>query len=68
MEHLTPPHLAGPSRWGKAALAESLKLKPQINSLAQHYALKPWHASPKELELERRTLNEGLRRIGFPEK
>jgi len=52
---------------GKAALNESLKLKPEINSIAQYLARKPWYSSPKELPIEDRTLLEGLRRLGFPE-
>jgi class 3 adenylate cyclase/TolB-like protein len=52
---------------GRAALAESLKLKPEINSIAQYLVLKPWYSSPEELPLEDHTLLEGLRRIRFPE-
>jgi TolB-like protein/class 3 adenylate cyclase len=59
--------LKGDLDGGRAALAESLKLKPEINSIAQYLALKPWYSSPKELLLEDHTLLEGLRRLGFPE-
>jgi adenylate cyclase len=59
--------LKGDLEGGRAALAESLKLKPEINSIAQYLALKPWYSSPKELPLEDHTLLDGLRRIGFPE-
>jgi adenylate cyclase len=59
--------LKGDLDGGKAVLAESLKLKPEMNSIAQYLALKPWYSSPKELPLEDHTLLEGLRRIGFPE-
>ena len=59
--------LKGDLDGGKAVLPESLKLKPEINSIAQYLALKPWYSSPKELPLEDRTLLEGLRRLGFPE-
>jgi len=55
----------------KAALAESLKLKPEINSLAQWHAYVPWTSktnSPKFWALQDKTFSEGLRRIGFPEK
>jgi adenylate cyclase len=52
---------------GRAPLAESLKLKPEINSIAQYLARKPWYSSPSELPIEDHTLLEGLRRLGFPE-
>jgi adenylate cyclase len=60
--------LKGNLEEGKTALAESLKLKPEVNSLAQNYALRPTQSSPQYNALENKTLNEGLRRIGFPEK
>jgi adenylate cyclase len=60
--------LEGDLEGGKTALAESLKLKPEINSLAQYYAIRPWKSSPQYSTLEDKTLIEGLRRIGFPEK
>jgi adenylate cyclase len=55
----------------RAALAESLKLKPEINSFAQWYAYVPWASkerSPRFWALQDKTFSEGLRRIGFPEK
>jgi adenylate cyclase len=54
----------------KAALAESLKLKPQVNSMAQLDAYAPWGSktnNPKFWALTDKTFREGLRRIGFPE-
>jgi TolB-like protein/class 3 adenylate cyclase/Flp pilus assembly protein TadD len=60
--------LKGNHEEGKMALAESLKLKPEINSLAQYYAIRPWQSSPQAYALEDKTVIEGLRRIGFPEK
>ena len=42
-------------------------MKPEINSIADYLALKPWYSSPEELPFEDRTLLEGLRRLGFPE-
>jgi TolB-like protein/class 3 adenylate cyclase/Tfp pilus assembly protein PilF len=63
--------LKGDLEGGKSALAESLKLKPEVNSLAQWYAFLPWTSktsAPKFWALEDKTLNEGLRRIGFPEE
>jgi len=61
--------LQGDLEGGKAALAESLKLKPEVNSLAQWYAFLPWTSkdnAPQFWALQDKTLNEGLRRIGFP--
>jgi adenylate cyclase len=62
--------LKGDIEGGKTALAESLKLKPEVNSLTQWYAFLPWTSktsAPKFWALQDKTLNEGLRRIGFPE-
>ena len=52
----------------KTALAEALRLKPEVNSLAQLRAYRPWEASPQHSELRERTLIAGLRRIGFPDE
>jgi TolB-like protein/class 3 adenylate cyclase/Tfp pilus assembly protein PilF len=55
---------------GKAALAESLKLRPEVTSLAQFHFWVPWtrkDRSPRYWAQEDKTLDEGLRRIGFPE-
>jgi adenylate cyclase len=52
----------------KAALAESLKLTPEINSFAAQRANVPWVANPPHWALREKTLNVGLRRIGFPEE
>jgi adenylate cyclase len=54
----------------KTALAESLKLKPEVNSLAQWYVYLPWTSkanAPQFWALQDKTLDRGLRRIGFPE-
>jgi adenylate cyclase len=51
-----------------AALAESLKLKPEMNSLARRRASSPLLANPPFWALQEKTLNVGLRRIGFPEE
>jgi adenylate cyclase len=53
---------------GKAALAESLKLNPEINSFAAQRANAPWIANPPHWALREKTLNIGLRRIGYPEE
>jgi adenylate cyclase len=62
--------LKGDLDGARAALAESHKLKPDVNSLAQWYAYLPWTSksnAPQFWALQDKTLNEGLRRIGFPE-
>jgi TolB-like protein/class 3 adenylate cyclase len=51
---------------GRASLSEGLRLKPEMNSVAQFRDLKPWYGSPKMLQLEEHTVMEGLRRLGFP--
>ncbi len=63
--------LKGDLDGAKAALAESLVLKPEVNSLAQWYAYLPWTSktnAPQFWVLQHKTLDEGLRRIGFPEE
>jgi tetratricopeptide (TPR) repeat protein len=52
----------------KAELAASLKLNPQVNSVARRRALVPWVTNPQHLALEEKTLDVGLRRAGFPDK
>jgi TolB-like protein/Tfp pilus assembly protein PilF len=52
----------------KASLAESLKLKPEINSLAALRAYVPWLTNPKGWALREKTANVGLRRAGLPEE
>jgi TolB-like protein len=59
--------LKGNHEEGKTTLAESLNLQPEISSLAQYYAIRPWQSSPQYYELEDKTTIEGLRRVGFPE-
>jgi adenylate cyclase len=63
--------LKGDLDGAKAALAESLKLKPEVNSLAQWYAFLPWTSkanAPKFWVLQDQRLDEGLRGIGFPQE
>jgi adenylate cyclase len=63
--------LKGDLDGAKAALAASLKLKPEINSVAQWYAFLPWTGktnAPQYWVLQDKTLDTGMRRIGFPEK
>jgi len=63
--------LKGDLAGAKVALAASLKLKPEVNSLAQWYAYLPWTSkanAPQFWVLQDQTLDEGLRRIGFPKE
>jgi hypothetical protein len=60
--------LKGDLDGAKAALAESLKLKPEINSFAAQRANAPYIANPPHWALREKTVNLGLRRIGFPEE
>jgi adenylate cyclase len=50
------------------ALAEGLKLKPEVNSLAAWDTYRPWETHPQYLALRAKTLDVGLRRAGFPDE
>jgi TolB-like protein/DNA-binding winged helix-turn-helix (wHTH) protein/predicted ATPase/class 3 adenylate cyclase len=50
----------------KAALADGIKLRPEINSLAQWRTLAPWNTNPQYWALREKTLNVGLCRAGLP--
>jgi adenylate cyclase len=72
-----PPHLFLAAALGlrgdvdeaKAALAESLKLKPESNSLARLRVTAPnWNASPQFVALREKTVDVGLRRAGLPDE
>ena len=53
----------------KAALAESLKLKPEWNSMARLRAKVPnWSATPQFVALREKTVDVGLRRAGMPDE
>jgi adenylate cyclase len=52
----------------KNALAQSLKLRPEISSLARWRAEYPWYSNAKFVTLAEPTLYAGLRRVGFPEE
>jgi adenylate cyclase len=60
--------LRGDLEEAKAALAESLKLNPEINSFAALRANSRWITNPPHWALREKTLNIGLRRIGYPEE
>jgi hypothetical protein len=52
----------------RAEIAASLKLHPEINSLAQWRQAVPWAINPEYRALEEKTLNIGLRRAGFADE
>jgi len=49
-------------------LADAIRLKPEVNSLTQLRAYRPWDASAQHSELREKTLIAGLRRAGFPDE
>lgn len=52
----------------RAALAEGMKLRPELNSLAAWRARRPWETGPEFTALADKTVYVGLRRAGFPDK
>jgi TolB-like protein/Tfp pilus assembly protein PilF len=60
--------LRGDLEEAKAALAEAIRIRPEINSFARYRAYSPWITNPQHWALRENTLNVGLRRIGFPEE
>jgi len=52
----------------RAALAEGIKLRPEVNSLAAWRAHRPWETNPQFTALADKTIYAGLRRAGFPEE
>jgi len=52
----------------KRALAQSIKLRPEISSLARWRSRYPWYANPQFVAVADPTLYTGLRRAGFPEE
>jgi len=52
----------------KSALAQSIKLRPEISSLARWRSEYPWYANPQFVAVAEPTLYAGLRRVGFPEE
>src|SRR5262249_20490339 len=52
----------------KAALAESMRLRPAVKSLARMQAENRWLADPQYQALQVKTLNVGLLRAGFPDQ
>ena len=52
----------------RAEIAEAMRLKPEINSLARLRALYPSLSDPRYLAFSEKTMNLGLRQAGFPEE
>ena len=52
----------------RSALAEAMELKPEVSSLARWRAYSPGITNPQHWALCEKTLNVGLRSIGFPDK
>jgi tetratricopeptide (TPR) repeat protein len=52
----------------RSALAESLRLKPALRSIARMRAENLWLSNPQYWALQEKTLNVGLRRAGFPDQ
>jgi peptide/nickel transport system substrate-binding protein len=52
----------------KSALAESIRLRPAVKSLARMQAENRWLSDPRYQALQVKTLNVGLRRAGFPDQ
>jgi hypothetical protein len=52
----------------KAEIAEAIKLDPRFNSLAALRAYYPWITNPPLWALREKTVNDGLRRAGFPDE
>ena len=59
--------LKGDIEGAKAAIADLHKVKPEINSIANSYVYAPFLAYPSYRALIDKTINEDLRRVGFPE-
>jgi hypothetical protein len=49
-------------------VAESLKLRPEINSVASWRAENLFYTNPRFTALAEKTLYAGLRRVGFPDE
>jgi adenylate cyclase len=59
--------LKGDRDEAKRALAEAIKLRPEVNSLARWRDLY-WEGNPQYLALAEKTVYAGLRRAGFPDE
>jgi tetratricopeptide (TPR) repeat protein len=52
----------------RAALSKSIELNPEARSLARYRTQHAWETNPAYLALRAKTLDAGLRRIGFPDE
>ena len=50
------------------ALAKAIELKPEVRSLVQYRTQHHWEIDPAYLALRAKTLDVGLRRLGFPDE
>ena len=50
----------------QTALAEGIRLKPEVDSPAAWCSYRPWETNPEYLALRSKTLDVGLHRAGFP--
>ena len=72
--HFPPLHLGsalglrGDLDEARAALADSIRLQPEINSLARWRASRPYLTNPQYRALCKKTFELGLRRAGLPEE
>jgi adenylate cyclase len=60
--------LKGDLEEARAALAEAIKLKPEINSLARWRAYRPDLNNAPYRVLAEKTVDAGLRKAGMPEE
>ncbi len=51
----------------RAALAEAIRLKPEVNSMARWSAVQPWIGNAALRPLREKTLDVGLHRAGMPD-
>jgi adenylate cyclase len=52
----------------RTALAEAIKLKPELDSIARLRAFRPYITNPQYQALREKTVELGLRRVGFPDR
>src|SRR5215472_6682146 len=60
--------LQGNFEAARSALADSMRLKPAVKSLARMRAENSWLSNPQYWTLQEKTLNVGLRRAGLPDQ
>jgi tetratricopeptide (TPR) repeat protein len=52
----------------RTVLGMAIELNPEISSLARYRTQHPWEIDPAYLALRAKTLDVGLRRVGFPDE